>query len=899
MTRLTRVRPFPALTIALLLACTQLCVAQDAAPDIPKSKIATLQKELGQLGGERTSAVRARRACKNIVRDGEALLKASPTAPNRYRVLAIMLQSQKRLLGLDNSERNREALFETCDKLVDAPDEFAGLRLEADLLLSEKSLSLKNADLKERAVALAEIIQRYRDTPGEAKSLKMAALIAPKLEAWELEDEILNTMDDRFMDDPGVIEFRRTYLGASKLDVLFRGSFARTDGSILKFPVDRLGHLCIMVFWSKETQGFEKALEQINAHQELYPGRFDFFSFNVDELPDAGEATLRSMELDWTVLRLPGGRASQAFRTYGQRDPVGIFVNAYGHALLTPNANYGRGGTAATNPFKIDEVRISDQRYLTQLQSLFIGDFLVSKGSPVELIPAAVLDPIQACFAAAPLRYRLTREEALANYQKAEQLCRAAIAQFPKAPDLWRVRDRRIIALMGIWKLAGEPKHLQEAVKEARASLATPLPSGANVVAQFCLAKDALRQSDANPKSVLSALIDATGGADAPGSAHAVAAILALDANSRELHHQHREILLESYTGNPMLWAVVSFLRDRYHRYHLLEANYIRSERRWTRAYLINHGLDTSTASLPDIELKTLDGGTLKLPKDGEGKLTLLMFVEPPAAPDNEFPHKVGGTPAEGRKGASPGVMQYAFEMAERHVHKEVNVVAAFLCDDADRVKKLMEKNAWPCQAAIVPSGLENPLIQQLGVLSADRIPNVFLLRRDGTIAWSISGFEYRSDFGYPFAIRLAMKVHIEVCDTQLAYQALEKGDYQQAARIFSGPFLPEKDERYRWTGPRFHGRALANIGLKDWDTALADIDTAIEAHGKEFDHAKNSPCESMQEMQSVRASILAKLGRADEAEAAQRQAAIPPSEYPETPYELFHKNLGKLRKPQ
>ena len=137
-------------------------------------------------------------------------------------------------------------------------------------------------------------------------------------------------------------------------------------------------------------------------------------------------------------------------------------------------------------------------------------------------------------------------------------------------------------------------------------------------------------------------------------------------------------------------------------------------------------------------------------------------------------------------------------------------------------------------------------MVRQLGIVSADRIPNVFLLRRDGTVAWHTSGFAYKSDFGYPFAVRLAMKVHIGVWDSELAFRALERGDFAEAKRVFSGPFLPEKDERYRWRAPRFHGRALASMGLGEWPAALEDIDTAIEAHRKEFDRKEDEPGESL-----------------------------------------------------
>ncbi|MGZ0167452.1 MAG: hypothetical protein ACKVII_26310, partial [Planctomycetales bacterium] len=157
--------------LAVLLTSAHICSAQDAAPaHIPKTRIAALEADLLE-NDKQTSPVRKRRALKTVVRDAEHLLESYPDAPNRYWVLGVMLQTQKLLLTLESSDRNRDALFDICERLVKAPDDYADLRLEADLLLSERELSLKNADVKTRAVALAELLQRYRDTPGEAKSL--------------------------------------------------------------------------------------------------------------------------------------------------------------------------------------------------------------------------------------------------------------------------------------------------------------------------------------------------------------------------------------------------------------------------------------------------------------------------------------------------------------------------------------------------------------------------------------------------------------------------------------------------------------------------------------------------------------------------------------------------------
>ncbi|MFT7172613.1 MAG: hypothetical protein ACI9NQ_000825, partial [Paracoccaceae bacterium] len=293
MNRNNQTRGFLSACLALLLGWSSVCAVQGQdVPEllsggIPLKEITALQEELAEVG-KASSSIRKRRACKGVIRDGEAILKASPSAPNRFQVLAIVLETQKKLLGLENSERNREALLKTCEKLARASDEYAEFRLEADLLLSERDLALKNADLKERTEVLTSIVERYRSTSAEAKSLMMAARIAPKLEADELERTILQRMGLHFAGDPEVIEFRRKHLGSSKLDVLFAGTFTRADGVTLRFPDDLMGRQSVMVFWSRQTPGFEAYLKQIKEQEDQFPDRFKVFSFNVDELPDAG-----------------------------------------------------------------------------------------------------------------------------------------------------------------------------------------------------------------------------------------------------------------------------------------------------------------------------------------------------------------------------------------------------------------------------------------------------------------------------------------------------------------------------------------------------------------------------------------------------------------------------------
>ena len=902
--------------LILFLVLPHPCPAQEPAapsPGIPETKITALKKELAEAGGA-TSSLRKLRAYKNVARDGEDLLEDSPAAPNRFRVLEIVFQARKRLIGLDNSDRNREELFETCAQLAQAPDEQAELRLEADLLLSEKSLSLKGADVEERSRALEELIKRYRGTTAEVKSLIIASQIAPKLGALDLEKTLFNTMKERFPADHDVIQMRRKHVGSSSLEVMFGGSFTRVDGVPLNFPHDLMGHLSIMVFWSQDTPGFELYLKQVKELEIQYPGRFDIFSFNLDELPDSGVATLRKLELDWTVMRLPGGRNHPAFRSYATKDPDGIFVNAYGRALLAPKGAQGE-------KFELNAERISDERYLAQLQSLFIGDFLVTAEPDEPRSPK--LAAIQECFIAAPFRYRLKPEQALANYTKASKLCTDAIKTEPKV-GIPALRNRRIIALMGMWNLAGEPAHLAEAVKEAKAALAMTLPPGADVVSRFCLAKDTLRTNEAvKMEAVVSAFLADCGGTEAPVSAVAAAAILALDANARDLHERTRATLLSvPQSDNPMLWPVAAYLRDLVHTYDVLRANFIyrhskRERQLRMRTHIANLGGEARRDRLPEIELKTLDGGTLSLPRDSAGKLTLLVFVEPSAGPNAEFPLnddeegkvKKGGTAATAWERV--GLLSHACVLAERHVNKDLNTIVAVLSDDAARIAALMKAREFTCQATMVPGGLANPMVRRLGILSADLTLNFFLIRRDGSIAWQATGVPH-VDAG-EFASMLASKVQIEVCELEHAYQVLEKGDFKKAARVFGGPYLPWLPDRFGWRSSRYHGQSIAHMGAMDWKAALESIDKSIDARKLNYFQGRRSkdptlwrkeaatvtvqrPDDILLELWAIKVLILDKLGRKEEAAQMRRRSEEPASAEPSSVYEEFHDKLKKLR---
>jgi hypothetical protein len=929
---------FRCVWLILFLVWPLLCHAQEpAAPPagIPEARIAALQKDLAE-GGTATTSAGKRRAYKNIVRDGEALLEGTPAAPNRWQVLGIMLDSRKRLFGMENTAPNREALLETCTKLAKAPDEHAQFRLEADLLLSENALSLKDADINERARALQELVTRYRGTPAEAKSLIIASQIAGKLDASDLQKQITNALGERFAGDPAIIEWRRQNLSLSEWGVLFTGTYTRADGVALNFPIDAMGHPYVVVFWSAKSPGVEDYLKHIGELRKSFRHDFRVYSFNLDELPDAGQSTLSKLDLDWVALRLPGGRKGQAYRTYGQGDPSCLLCNGFGHTLLMSFTEADRFGDPRRRAdFEFTSLRIPEDRHLAQLQSLFIGDFLVmgpdnklDPAFPPELqmisfdadsssasrlnrtadsAPEQTLAAIQTCFTPPPFRYRLAPDEALANYKKAHELCLDAIRQYPADPNSWIVRNRLIVALLGMWNLAGEPEHLVQAAAQAREVLAQGVPPAAGVVARFCLAKQAIRQGAAKPVALLAQLIEDSGGAKAPASACAAAAILAVDAQARDLHELYRDKFpAAGYDGNPALWSFTSFLRDRFHRYALLKANYT--------SYIYTQGppqyIMPPDVPLPVMELKTLDGRTLRVPDDTNGKLTLLVFVEPPAVIETEPLLDGNGKPCK-----RYAVMADALELAERHVNKDLDVVAAFLCDDPAKVEAMMKVEGWTCRAAMVPGGLTNPMVRRLGILSADRIPNVFLLRRDGTIAWDARGHALKAVEMTVYAQRFTMKEQIEKCEVEHACKALEKGDFKEAARVFGGPYFPWDTDRFGWRPPQYHGQALAYIGMQDWKAALESIEMAIDARKLRYFSGRRDDGDTVRwremaatvtvvpsdeilvELWTTKAGILDKLGRKDEAAQMRKLAAEPAKPDAPSIYQSTHERLKEWLK--
>ena len=829
--------------LAVVLVAVSLYVVPTIAQEatqISPTEIAALETKLSATA-KASSSARKKLELNRVLREGDALLVANKTMPNRYEVLGILFRAQQALLGLENSATNRAGLLAICRQLASAPNEYAAIRLDADLLLSQVEQAKKGAELQARANALRPLISRYQGTEVETKVIRIAMLMALEFGDVRLVGHLQQVIAERFPGDPEMINFQRDKLGGQVFGAPFIGRFEQADGKVVRFPMDTLGTTTALYFWSKDDDGMADLEELAVAWKKVPPEdavRMRFVSMNLDGLPDAGQSILRDLGLDWPALKLPGGREHAIYKTYARRDPSIITVSPTGYAALFMSG--GRRSRGYERNLQSMLARVwTKAHYTGQLQSMFTGECLIvnpagdfdpaappewkavgsSESGPVASltrtnasVPAEVLASIQACFIKTPQRYRAPLDQVRIGFEKAEVLCRQAIAKYADAEDLWIVRNRRIIALLGLWQLDLDQAHLEAAVATAEATLAGSYPQGTDIVSRFCLAKHELRATDAEPASVINRMIEQTGGGQASGNVLAAAAVLALDVGDRSLHEQYRRAFLDKHSGDPVLWTATSFLLDRYQRYWLYHPPFVAG---WTYGRRQGHFLATgqpedATRTL-NAEFNTLDGNTIRIPESSAGKWTVISFIQ-----DVQ----------------SSGVMRGKSVYIKTRPFDDVNLFVAVLTDDIDATKAVVaaRKNPEDYPIVLVPGGMQNAIVQELGILEEGTRPNIVIIRPDGSVAAALSGLTMSTQHGD------VVQNVIEWHDEKAVDAALARNDLDEAKRLAFAyapvvdPASPDQKPAKTISVPHLRSRARVYMAMKQWQAAFDDAEQAYLA---------------------------------------------------------------------
>jgi hypothetical protein len=679
-----------------------ILIAPAHAADIPESRLKRLQSKL-QEAHALDSTLEQRRAYKNVIRDAEDLVERYRRSPERFKLVAMMFDSQKMLYTIQETEANQEALLGTAETLLEAPDEYASLRVEADMLMLQIKLAASKATPEQSALAIAEFADRYRGTTAEATSLMLAATTTFDLGNDILLEALRKTLAKRFAHEPDVSAFMRERF-AAKSDVNLRGIFKRAGGGEMSFPIGRPYIVC---FWSQDTPLLDEKIADIKQLQERMKGELPVYSFNLDETSDGGKRALQRLKLDWVPLVLPDGTENAVYRSSGGSNLFAtIVIDAYGQGAINVAGGRGHGRTPSVPVSKRYEAATRYPRQSALLRSLCIGDYLIPSNTP----PASAKQVLP------PGRYRMTVADEMAQYQAIEKACGEYIAENAEADKLWQVHNRQTIAMMTHWRLTGDTGHLARAVKLATATLDLKPPKEGLVVPVLCVTKHALQDPDVKAGVVIDSFIEATGGDEAPGIAHAAALMLSLETHSVDQYLKHREALLVKHANDRQTWPVSSLLLD--------DA---------TAARLFAGALPGKGENLADAVMDkrpftanwtAIDGSKVTLPANDEVVRILLFIEETADSKASDMQKRI--------------VAPLVKTVADRAI-KNVELIGVFR-GEAEKATALLKQSKWAFKAVALTDSDWSKATRQYGLFAPDQTPNAIVVHPDGGMMLALTG---------------------------------------------------------------------------------------------------------------------------------------------------------------
>ena len=577
---------------------------------------------------------------------------------------------------------------------------------------------------------------------------------------------------------------------------------------------------------------------------------------NLDELAHAGESIVRRLGADWPCLHFPGGRDSPIYDAYVRVDPLSMQVAPTGQTAMMMRESRARPGPISDEDLEeaLQSIKPSEDfenqnesfrrtlirswsrdDYALHLSALMTGDFLIFDPTgdldptrPPELkaaamggevtplprgadsVPEETLAAIQRCLIPPPRRYHASVPEIRASYRKMRDLCRQAITDHPDAPDLWIVRNRLIIALMGLWKTDFDPAFFEEAVTEAEAAMTADHPDGADLIPRFCLARQAFRDPAADAGRIIDAYVADQGGESASGPVLATASLLALDVADADRYETFREAILDAHTEYPMMWLYSSFLLSRYHDYWMFHVPFTAG---WSFGRRLknemNKGFVEEAERMLEAELPTMDGATFRIPEDLTKAYTVLYIGQPGPWRGNDREDTRPPSPARVLRQTTSFVVE----------RPDVDLIVAMLADaDEQAVREDIHVRNSETQIGTpilnIPGGMTHPLVHRLGMLDDESC--VVMLDRKGRILTTLSG----SGAGMDAASVIPDTIHH--LEEQAVMTLLEQGETELAKqRILeiAPPYDPEAvDEKGRkLKEPQYSARPMERREATNW----------------------------------------------------------------------------------
>ena len=225
--------------------------------------------------------------------------------------------------------------------------------------------------------------------------------------------------------------------------------------------------------------------------------------------------------------------------------------------------------------------------------------------------------------------------------------------------------------------------------------------------------------------------------------------------------------------------------------------------------------------------LRTDDGKSLRIPEDLDKEWTVLLFAQP--APWST--KRDDGLP-ESPERTLLGLKTFI----SNRPAGDVKVMLATFGGDAAATRAALSasRSKVDCPVLSIPGGLQNPLVQRLGILSEDQRMNSVLIRKDGRIAAVLSGLVDQNGRNGPTLGNVVAQQ-----DEIAVMAALQRGEVQAAKDLIlalAPPVDPDavdakgrKLPKVTYSMSHLRARARVYMALKEWDKALADAEEVVQ----------------------------------------------------------------------
>ncbi|MBS3820608.1 MAG: hypothetical protein KGY81_02460 [Phycisphaerae bacterium] len=790
---------------------------QPAGPDgdvIEKAAIAECIELYVEPNAAMTDSTKVRRYDLMLAK-GKKLLAAHRGARNLHEVRGMMMRAAQARAVVAGTADARQAMFEIAREIA-ASEAPVAARMPADLLLTHAEIARHGRRSDEAVAAVARFADTYRGTEVEADSAMHALMMTFEIGHKTLYKALEHRLIREFRDDPHVVAFLRDRFGKRIDHTLVNARLERPDSKgFWRLPMDILGRPVTVAFWSAAVDDLELKMRLVKRVCRENPDDVFLLGVNVDPAEDMASDAAKRLGLDFP----------QVYRGRGAADP---FFLMFSNATI-PSVSYirpdGRSASVIGEMGRDDlgwnapADREPSALALTFLRS---GEFLVTRpvggtdpsappelGTPQEAreamaelkgtrLPAGTLQSIQACFTVPPRRYRLgkpitgrydrpDREPAADLYEEAIEQCERAITEHPDAADLFLVRNRLMVALVGLGIIRTDPSLTQRAAGVGRVVLENKdIPQTAKLQADVCALRWTLRKrmDTAAIRDALRAFVERYAGGHREPHAVAMAAMLALELGDGKLHKD---------------------LVHEIERHHRLNQD--------MRPFLWHFVDDRETGRDLRAEVSLLDGGTLTLPRDWRGRAGVVIFItycDDPEVMKQRCDHM------------RPFGLKRHWKMDSDRADS-LNVLYAIVGGTRRQVRELAEEREWSWPVAHSGPGWDVPLAQAYRGPGTIHGYAMLVVDSNGRIIDDKRGLWMNRHFHRTLETLRRRRADSEALAAGRA--ALGEGNYRKAAAAFQG--IVDRTGDRRPTPRTCMWLARARAGLGQWEQAGDWIDRA------------------------------------------------------------------------